>query len=74
MAMILSIFLFSMQAQSSDQYSHGKSTMLRDHLIPNRKITTNGKRISQDAGELREAPMSPDPLHHHGGLPRNIMP
>ncbi|XP_059302627.1 uncharacterized protein LOC132054669 [Lycium ferocissimum] len=31
----------------------------------------NGKNKSGEYVELREAPMGPDPLHHHGGSPRN---
>ncbi|XP_059300318.1 uncharacterized protein LOC132052684 [Lycium ferocissimum] len=65
--------------------SYGKPAT-QNHLIQNRKviyslkgketfpITLNGKTTSQDDVELREAPMSPDPLHHNGGLPSVIMP
>ncbi|XP_059302629.1 uncharacterized protein LOC132054670 [Lycium ferocissimum] len=91
---ILCIFLFPLEAQSSDYCfslsgcAHGKPAM-QQHMIQNRKvlyslkeketvtITVNGKPISRDDVELREAPMSPDPLHHSGGKPRNkpqIMP
>ncbi|XP_060188415.1 uncharacterized protein LOC132617429 [Lycium barbarum] len=93
---ILCIFLFPLEAQSSGLYycfllsgcAHGKAAM-QQHMIQNRKvlyslkeketvpITVNRKTISRDDVELREAPMSPDPLHHNGGKPRNkpeIMP
>ncbi|XP_027112594.1 uncharacterized protein [Coffea arabica] len=33
---------------------------------------SGGKGMKVGAGwELREAPMGPDPLHHHGGGPKN---
>ncbi|CAH9072641.1 unnamed protein product [Cuscuta europaea] len=73
-------FLFALQSQSYDsKMGYQPKSMEVHEMIQSRKVLKmqegevkisnigNGEKMIER--ELREAPMGPDPLHHHGGSP-----
>ncbi|CAH9133113.1 unnamed protein product [Cuscuta epithymum] len=66
-------FLFAMQSQSYDsKMGYQPKSMAVHEMIQSRKVlkVQEGEVLKVER-ELREAPMGPDPLHHHGGSPIN---
>ncbi|CAI9105746.1 OLC1v1004747C1 [Oldenlandia corymbosa var. corymbosa] len=58
---------FCIQAASHEVYSR---KLLTSVMEADKMVTGKGMKYGGGAGwELREAPLGPDPLHHHGGSP-----